>query len=84
MSEYFDELRHYASPTCLMAGAQTGAVVSVEIFIEQYVILPFGIGLEFLRASVHRTTPRLVPQEDPGQTVGDISRATSKRFISFS
>src|ERR1035441_4772215 len=42
----------------------------MEIFIEQYVILPLRIGLEFLRTSVHRSPPRLVSQEDPFQPIG--------------
>src|ERR1700687_2314185 len=38
--------------------------------MEEYVILPLGIGLELLRASEHRSPPRFIPQEDPFQTIG--------------
>ena len=55
-----------------MAGAQPGAVVAVEVFVEQDVIAPVGIGLELLRAAVDRTPAMLIAQEDPGEPVGDL------------
>src|SRR6185437_11189827 len=53
-------------------GSQTRTVVPVEILKEQEAILPMGIRLELFRTTVHRSPPGFVPQEDTGQTVGDL------------
>src|SRR5208283_3060042 len=53
-----------------MARPEAGAVIAVEVFVEQDVILPLGIGLEFLRATVHRPPAGFIPKEDPLQTIG--------------
>ena len=80
VAEEFDQLRDDAGPARLVAGSQTRAVVSVEIFVEQDVILPLRIGLKFLRASVHRPPARLSRRKIPVNRLA-ISRATSNRFI---
>jgi hypothetical protein len=46
----------------------------MEIFVEQQVIPPMWIALELLGAAEHRPPPGLVPQEDPGQAIGDLPR----------
>src|SRR6202000_3032622 len=71
-AEKLDQFCDQAGPSGLVAGAQARAVVAMEVLIEQDVILPLGIGLELLRASVHRPTPRFVTQEDPVETVGNL------------
>ena len=35
-----------------MAGAQPGAVVPVEVFVEQDMVAPVGIALEFLSTAI--------------------------------
>src|SRR5271167_5173961 len=70
-TEKFDQLCDHAGPTGLMTGPEARAVIAVEVLVEQDVILPVGIGLEFLRASVHRPPAGFIPQEDPLQTVGN-------------
>ena len=75
-----DQFCDHACPSSLMAGPEAGAVIAVEVLKEKDVVLPLRIGLEFLGAAVHWSTPRLIPQEDAGQTVR-ISLATSNRFI---
>jgi hypothetical protein len=67
-----DQFCDRAGPAGLMAGPQARAVVSVEVFVEQQVILPLRIGLEFLRASVNRPPSSLIPQEDPDQPIGKV------------
>ncbi len=67
-----DELGHEPGPTGLMARAQPCTVVTVEVFVEQHVIPPMGIGLELLRAAVHRTPALLIAQEDPSEPIGDL------------
>ena len=46
-----------------MAGAQAGAVVAVEILVEQDVIAEVRIGLEFLSGSESRPAAVLIAQE---------------------
>ena len=55
-----------------MACAQSGAVVAVEVLVEQDVVAPVGIALEFLRATIDGTPAMLVAGEDPGEPVGDL------------
>jgi hypothetical protein len=55
-----------------MTGAQAGAVVAVEVLIEQQIITPVGIGLEFGRASIDREPAVFIPEKDAGETVGNL------------
>ena len=71
-AEELDELGHDPGPAGLVAGAQPGAVVAVEVLVEQDVVAPVGIGLELLRAAVDGSPAVLVTQEDPGEPVGDL------------
>src|SRR5271155_4089547 len=43
-----------SGPSCLMAGSQTGAVLTMEVLIEQDVVPPMRIFLEILRSSIDR------------------------------
>src|SRR5215470_4740005 len=72
MPEDFDQRRHQPGPAGLVTGADAGAVVAMEIFVEQQVIPPVGIALELLGAAEHRPPPVLVAQEDAGQPIGDL------------
>src|SRR5271169_7097448 len=72
-SEDFDQRRHQPGPSGLMTGADTGAVVAMEIFVEQQVIPPIGIVLEFLGTPKYRPPAGLIAQEDPGQPVRDFA-----------
>src|SRR5690349_20032735 len=49
-----DEFGHEPRPSGLMAGAEPGAVVAVEVLVEQNVVVPVRIGLELLGAAVDR------------------------------
>src|SRR5262249_1612993 len=66
VAEQFDQLRDDTSPARLMAGSEARAIVAVEIFVEQDVILPLRIRPKFLPASVHRPPARPISQKDPG------------------
>ena len=50
-----DQFRHEPSPAGLVARAQSRPVVAMKIFIEENVVAPVGIGLELVRAPIHRT-----------------------------
>ena len=65
-AEELDELGHQPGPAGLMAGAQPGTVVAVEVFVEEDVVAPVGIGLEFLRAAIDRSAGRARRAERSG------------------
>src|SRR5215472_18635013 len=46
-----------SGPSCLMTGAQSSSVVTVEIFVKQNVVAPVRVVLELLRASVDWAAP---------------------------
>src|SRR5512139_929321 len=56
-----DGFCHQAGPAGLMARAQPGTAVAVEVLVEENVVAPVGIGLEFLRAAVDGASALLVP-----------------------
>src|SRR5215472_3050313 len=70
--EELDQFCNDAGPAGLVAGSQPRPVIPVEVLVEQNVVLPVRIGLEFLGSSVHWTAPRLVSQKNPGQPVGNL------------
>ena len=70
-SEELDQSRDTSSPARLMARPNSGAVVSMEVLVEQDVVLPVGIGLEFLRPAVNRPTSSLRPGGRSGLVVGN-------------
>jgi hypothetical protein len=48
-----------------MAGADAGAVVAVEVLVEEEEVAPVRILLELADPAVHRPAAVLVAQEDP-------------------
>src|SRR5262245_40418624 len=72
-SEQLPGGRHGARPAGLMAGPDARAGVAVEIFEEEQVVPPVGIGLELLRPTEHRPAAVRVAQEDAHQAARDLS-----------
>src|SRR5205814_2755468 len=71
-----EELRDEGRPAGLVTGADAGAVVPVEVLVEEEVIPPMGIRLELLRPAVDRP-PSVGPAEEepdeaPRQLTGDL------------
>src|SRR5262249_34460877 len=60
-------------PARLVRGAQPGAVVAVEVLIEEDEVAPEGVVLERARAAVDRPSAGGVAREDPDQAVGDLA-----------
>src|SRR2546427_3350262 len=69
-----EQVRHQSRPAGLMARANTGAVVAVEVFVQPDKISPVRVGLELGDASVDRSSPIRPAQENTGQTSGEVSR----------
>ena len=55
MTEQLDQLGDDSGPSCLVTGAETSTIITVEVLIEENVVLPQRVSLEFLRASEHRS-----------------------------
>ena len=71
-----EQQRHGAGPAGLVAGADAGAVVAVEVLVEQQQVAPVGIGLELLGPAEHGAAPVRVARERARQAP-PISPATS-------
>ena len=69
-------------PAGLVAGAEAGAVVAVEVLVEQQQVAPVRVGLELLDAAVHRPAAVLVRAGTSRVSRPAISSATSRRFSS--
>ena len=59
-----------ARPPRLMAGAHSGAGVSVEIFVEQNQVAPVRIGLEFLKSAKDRSAAFVISKKDVRHAAG--------------
>src|SRR5687767_4180831 len=68
-----------AGPPGLVARAEAGAVVAVEILIERNAIAPVRVLLELFRAAEHRPPPRRIAQEDALQAIGDLGGHLEER-----
>src|SRR5262249_1447042 len=66
-------------PAGLVAGADAGAVVAVEVLGEEQVIAPVGIGLELVRVTEHGPAAVRSAQEEAGEAPGDLPRHLEER-----
>src|SRR5262245_9735411 len=64
--------RDDAGPAGLVARAEAGAVVAVEVLVEQEEIPPMRVLLELPAATEHRAPAGLVPEEDARQPPRDL------------
>src|SRR3954467_1431931 len=67
-----DQRSDQPSPAGLVTRAQPGAVVPLEVLVEQDVVAPVGVALKLLHAAVNGSPPLLVAGEGPDQTLGDL------------
>ena len=61
-------------PTRLVAGPDAGAIVAMKVFVEQKIIPPMGIVLEFSGAAKHGPAAARVAKENSGQAIGNLVR----------
>src|SRR6185369_15220838 len=71
-SEHIKSASDDPSPSGLVAGSQSGAVVAVEIFEEQNIVFPVRVFLKLLGSSVDWTIPTGIAQEDARQPAGKL------------
>src|SRR3954464_11824429 len=68
-------------PPGLVAGADAGAVVAMDVFVEQDEIAPVRILLKLCGAAVYRPAAILAPQEDPRKPLAEIFGHFVQRFL---
>src|SRR6516165_1410133 len=69
----FDERGNGPGPPRLMAGADAGTVVAMEVFIEQQIVPPVRIPLKLVATTENRPPPVSVAQENAGQAIGNFA-----------
>src|SRR5262249_9138053 len=77
-SALFDEFGNEAGPSSLMTGADTGSVVSMEVFVKTDAVAPVRILLKLLQPSKNRTPAILAAQKDTRQAPGNLRRRFPK------
>jgi len=65
-------MKQPAIPKLSVTRSKPGAVIPMEVLVEQDVVAPVRVGLEFLRSTVDRPPATLVAQENAGQPVRDL------------
>src|SRR5262245_44381985 len=68
-------------PSGLVAGPKPGAVVSVEILVEQNVVLPMGVFLKLFGASVDRPLAVRIAHKDARQAAGKLFCYLEQRHV---
>ena len=62
-----NQFRHQSRPARLVTRADAGAVVSMEVFVEENGVSPEGVFLELGGASEDGASPGLVAEKDVGE-----------------
>src|SRR5215470_3384313 len=65
-----EELGNKSRPPGLVAGTDTGAIVTVKVFVHPHKVPPVRIGLKLGHASVHRSSAVRPTQKNTSQTTG--------------
>src|SRR6478735_8575165 len=66
------QMRHDPRPAGLVRGADPGARVAVEVFVEPEQVVPVRVGLELLVATEHGPAAMLVVEPDGHESAGDV------------
>jgi len=64
LAALLEQFGHEPRPARLVARADAGAVVAVEVLVEEEQVAPVGIALELFSAAVDRPAAIRVAQED--------------------
>ena len=82
----FDQLGDEPGPAGLMACADPGSIVTVEVLVEKNKVTPVGIALKNLGCAGDRATALLIAQKDADEPPGDfrghqIGRASCRERV---
>jgi hypothetical protein len=73
LSRLLNQLRHESSPACLVAGANSGAVISVKVLIKQEMVPPLGIPLKERFSAEHRAPSFGIAKKNADQPLRKLS-----------
>src|SRR5947207_1425979 len=73
-SPLINQVRHQPRPPCLVRSPEPGAVVAVEVFIEEQQIAPVRIFLEDARTAVDRSAAIRSALKERDHAPGDLLR----------
>src|SRR5229473_4889746 len=73
LTTLFDQFRDETGPAGLMAGAKSGAIVAVEVFVEKDKVFPVRIVLENLKSASDGTAATRIAKENVNEPAGDFS-----------
>src|SRR5437879_103663 len=79
LAALLEELGHEAGPARLVARADAGAGVAVEVLVEEHEVPPVGVRAPSLDAAVDRSLPTRAPQEDPDKPARELLRDLPER-----
>src|SRR6266540_6872214 len=79
LATLLQELGDQAGPAGLVAGADAGPAVAVEVLVEQDQVAPVGIALEQLEGAVDRPASVTAAQEDAGEAPRQLGRDLPQR-----
>src|SRR5690348_16044838 len=71
LATLFDQFCDETGPTGLMAGADSGSVVAVKIFIEKNKVAPVRIALKRLSRAGHRPASRRIAEKNAHKPPGN-------------
>src|ERR1700676_2385362 len=78
-AQLLDQLRDQSGPSGLVRGADPGAVVAVEVFVEEEQIAEASIGLKLRRRTVEGPASVRSAREDADQALRKIARNFPER-----
>lgn len=70
-TEEADQFRDQARPSRLVAGAESGTIITVEKFVEEDVVSPVRVILKLLCTAIDGAMAMLIPQKEAGKPVGN-------------
>src|SRR5215472_13406144 len=77
------EFGDQAGPASLVIGADAGAVVAVEVFVEEDEVAPVGIILEKIEAAGDRTATIFAANEDVAKSLREVTGDLPKVHFAF-
>src|SRR6478609_2008426 len=74
VAKELDQGRRQPGPSGLVTGADAGAVVAVEVLVEEDQVAPVRVGLELFAATIDRSLAFLVAEKDLRESPGKLAR----------
>jgi hypothetical protein len=63
-----------------VTGADAVSIVFMKVLIEQQIVAPIGVLLEFFGSAEHQSSARLITQKDANQLIRNLARDLEPRL----